>query len=169
MSARGEMTKVPCVTFTRALPGPIEKVWAHITDTKLLPAWFGDNSTIEPRQGGRVSLMGGHIRGVVTQWHPPKKLVYTWNVFGPDDAADAVSAYPESYPTFELEARGSDVTLTFTHFPVLERFVPQNAMGWHTMLDIIEAVMRTGRSDERRVYSQKNAALYGVDLNNLAR
>ena len=169
MTDRGEFTNVPCVTFIRTLPGPIEKVWAHITDTKLLPAWFGDNSMIEPRQGGRVSLMGGHIRGVVTQWQPPKKLVYTWNVFGPDDAADAVSAYPESYPTFELEARGGDVALTFTHFPVLERFVPQNAMGWHTMLDIIEAVMRTGKSEERRIYSQKNAALYGVDLNNLVR
>lgn len=169
MGDKGELSKVPCVTFTRTLPGPIEKVWAHITDTRLLPAWFGDNSSIEPRQGGRVSLMGGHIRGTVTQWQPPKKLIYTWNVFGPDDAADAVSAYPESYPTFELKTRGSDVALTFTHFPVLERFVPQNAMGWHTMLDIIEAVMRTGTSDERRVYSQKNAALYGVDLNNLQR
>jgi uncharacterized protein YndB with AHSA1/START domain len=169
MADKGEMTTVPCVAFTRTLPGPIEKVWAHITDTRLLPAWFGDNSAIEPRQGGRVRLMGGHIRGTVTQWQPPKKLVYTWNVFGPDDAADAVSAYPESYPTFELEARGSEVVLTFTHFPVLERFVPQNAMGWHTMLDIIEAVVRTGKSEERRVYTQKNAALYGVDLNNLAR
>ncbi|MBL6940210.1 MAG: SRPBCC domain-containing protein [Alphaproteobacteria bacterium] len=169
MTARGTMTTVPCVTFTRTLPGPVEKVWAHITDTRLLPAWFGDNSTIEPRQGGRVSLMGGHIRGTVTQWQPPKKLVYTWNVFGPDDAADAVSAFPESYPTFELEARGSGVALTFTHFPILERFVPQNAMGWHTMLDIIEAVVRTGKSEERRVYTQKNAALYGVDLNALQR
>ena len=168
-SGRGEMSKVPCVTFTRTLPGPIEKVWAHITDTKLLPAWFGDNSTIEPRQGGRLSLMGGHIRGVVTQWQPPRKLVYTWNVFGPDDAADAVSAYPESYPTFELEARGADVALTFTHFPVLERFVPQNAMGWHTMLDIISAGVRGEKTEERPVYMKKNAALYGVDLGALQR
>jgi uncharacterized protein YndB with AHSA1/START domain len=163
------MSKVPCVTFTRVLPGPIEKVWAHITDTKLLPAWFGDHSAIEPRQGGRVSLMGGHIRGVVTQWQPPKKLVYTWNVFGPGDPADAVSAYPESYPTFELDARGSDIVLTFTHFPVLERFVAKNAMGWHTMLDIIEATVRGQKVEERRVYTRKNAALYGVELNALQR
>ena len=169
MSTRGEMSTMPCVTFTRTLPGPIEKVWAHIADTKLLPAWFGDNSTIEPRQGGRVSLMGGHIRGVVTQWQPPKKLVYTWNVFGLDDTADAVSVYPESYPTFELTARGGEVQLTLTHFPVVERFVPQNAMGWHTMLDILEAGLRGEPVQERSVYSKKNAALYGVDLGNLAR
>lgn len=169
MSERGQFSKVDCVTFTRILPGPIERVWSFITEPEHLPAWFGAESSIEPRQGGRVSLMGGHIRGVVTQWQPPKKLVYTWNVFGPDDAADAVSAYPESYPTFELETAGSDVTLRFTHFPVLERFVPQNAMGWHTMLDILSAGLRGEQVSERPVYMRKNAALYGVDLNNMAR
>ena len=168
-SDKGALMTVPCVRFTRVLRGPIERVWAFITEPKHLPAWFGDASSIEPRVGGRVSLMGGHIRGVVTQWQPPKKLVYTWNVFGPDDAADAVSAYPESYPTFELAADASDVRLTFTHFPVLERFVPQNAMGWHTMLDILEAGLHGKPVQERRIYSQRNAALYGVDLNNLQR
>ncbi|HEX2591463.1 MAG TPA: SRPBCC domain-containing protein [Rhizomicrobium sp.] len=166
-NGKGEMTKVSCITFTRTLPGPIERVWTFITEPSKLPAWFGTDSSIEPRQGGRVSLMGGHIRGVVTQWQPPKKLVYTWNVFGPSDPADAVSEYPESYPTFELAAQGSDVVLTFTHFPILERFVPQNAMGWHTMLDIFEAGLRDGKTEERTVYSKKNAALYGIDPSNL--
>ena len=32
--------------------------------------WYGDDSTIEPREGGQVRLMGGHILGVVTQWIP---------------------------------------------------------------------------------------------------
>jgi len=168
MTGKGEMTKVDCVTFTRTLAAPIEKAWSFIADTRNLPGWFGENSSIEPKQGGAVKLMGGHIRGIVTQWQPPKKLVYTWNVFEPDDAADAVSAYPESYPTFELAPQGENTLLTFTHFPVLERFVPQNAMGWHTMLDILEATLRDGKADKRPVYMKKNAALYGVDLNKLA-
>ncbi|HEX4304146.1 MAG TPA: SRPBCC domain-containing protein [Rhizomicrobium sp.] len=155
--------------FERTLPGPIERVWAFIAEVRHLPAWFGADSSIEPRQGGAVRLMGGHVRGVVTQWQPPKKLVYTWNVFGPNDAADAVSAYPESYPTFELEAAGDRVKLTFTHFPVLERFASQNAMGWHTMLDILAAGLRGETVQERPAYMQKNAALYGIDLSNLTR
>lgn len=166
---KGQMSSVACVTFVRTLPGPIERVWSFIAQTDRLPAWFGSESSIEPRQGGRVSLMGGHIRGVVTQWQPPKKLVYTWNVFGPDDPPDAASAYPESYPTFALESRGSEVLLTFTHFPVLERFTAQNAMGWHTMLDILDAALRGEKVEERPVNMKKNAALYGVDLNNLTR
>jgi uncharacterized protein YndB with AHSA1/START domain len=166
---KGELSKLPCVRFVRILPGPIERVWSFIAETKHLPAWFGANSTIEPRAGGRVSFMDGHIRGVVTQWQPPNKLVYTWNVFNPGDGADAVSAYPETYPTFELETQGSEVRLTFTHFPVLERFVTQNAMGWHTMFDILEAGLRGQTIEARPVYMKKNAALYGVDLNNLTR
>ena len=166
---KGAMSSLSCVTFTRVLPGPIERVWDFITDPSLLPQWFGDDSRIEPRQGGRVSLMGGHIRGVVTQWRPPTKLIYTWNVFEPDAPADAASAYKESYPTFALEARGADVLLTFSHFPILARFTPQNAMGWHTMLDIIAAAARGEAPHARAHYTQKNAALYGVDLANLAR
>lgn len=166
---KGEMSTLACVTFSRRLPGPIEKVWAHLTEPHLLPAWFGNDSRIEPRQGGEVHLMGGHVRGVVTQWQPPYKLIYTWNVFSPGDGPDAVSAYPESYPTFELQAEGSKVLLTFKHFPILDRFIPQNAMGWHTMLDILEATVSGRAVEERAAYMKKNAELYGVDLANPAR
>jgi uncharacterized protein YndB with AHSA1/START domain len=169
MTPKGELTQVPCVRFERMLPGPIETIWAHLTEPRLMPAWFGDDSSIEPRAGGAVSLLGGHIRGIVTQWRPPTKLVHTWNVFGPNDASDAVSDYPESYPTFELETVGAQVRLAFTHFPVLERFVAQNAMGWHTMLDILQATLAGGPVEARAAYSQRNAQLYGVDLANLAR
>lgn len=169
MDEKGEMSTMPCVTFRRVLPGPAETVWAHLTDTRLLPAWFGADSFIEPRRGGAVWLLGGHVRGTVTQWQPPRKLVHSWNVFGPDDGPDAVSAYPESYPTFELEPDGRDVVLTFRHFPILDRFVPQNAMGWHTMLDILAATLNGGPVEERQVYSRRNAGLYGVDLGNMAR
>lgn len=170
MENKGDVSSVKCLTFRRLLPGPIEKAWAHLTDTTLLPAWFGEDSSIEGRQGGVVRLMGGHIRGVVTQWQPPKKLIYTWNVFDPNDGPDAVSAYPESYPTFELEAgEGNEAALTFTHFPIPERFVPQSAVGWHTMLDILIATLNGEAIEDRAVFMGKNAELYNVDLNNLAR
>ncbi|MDY6945616.1 MAG: SRPBCC family protein [Pseudomonadota bacterium] len=169
LQAKGEMSSVPCVTFTRLLPGPIERVWEYLTDPGKLPTWFGEVATIEPRQGGAVRLVNGHIRGVVTQWHPPRKLVYTWNVFDTGAEEHAVSNYPESYPTFELTARGDEVLLTFKHFPILERFVPQNAMGWHTMLDMMSAALAGEPIKDRAEYMQTNAALYAVDPNNLAR
>ncbi|HEY0685285.1 MAG TPA: SRPBCC family protein [Steroidobacter sp.] len=166
---KGEMSTVACVTFTRLLPGPIERVWEYLTDPKKLPTWFGEVASIEPRQGGAVRLVNGHIRGVVTQWQPPRRLIYTWNVFEPGAGEDAVSPYPESYPTFELEPKGNEVLLTFKHFPILDRFIPQNAMGWHTMLDMLTAALKNEPIKERSEYVTENAALYGVDLKNLAR
>ena len=145
--------------------GPVERVWEYVIDTARLPGWFG-NGTIEPRAGGAVRLMDGHVRGVVTQWDPPRKLAYTWNVFNP--GADR-SDYPESYLTITLQARGDEVLLTLTHLPVLERFEKQNAMGWHTYLDMLEAAVRGEPVEQRPAYMKRNAALYGVDLNNLAR
>ena len=123
MTPKGELTQVPCVRFERMLPGPIETVWAHLTDTRLMPAWFGDDSVIEPRAGGAVRLLGGHIRGVVTQWRPPTKLVHTWNVFGPNDGPDAVSDFPESYPTFAKRLRWAGTRLRHR----LRRGRPENA------------------------------------------
>jgi len=168
-SERARHAKVASVEFVRLLPGPIEKVWAHLTEPHLLPSWFGSESQIDPRAGGRVHLMGGHIRGVVTVWDPPRRLTYTWNVFGANDGQNAVSAYPESYLSFTLEESGSQIRLTLSHVPVLDRLEKQNAMGWHTFLDILGATLRGEKVEERSFYAKKNAALYDVDMNNLER
>jgi uncharacterized protein YndB with AHSA1/START domain len=165
MSSDGRLGKVAMAQFERVLPGPIERVWAFLTDPGKLPGWFGEG-TIEPRPGGAVSLMGGHVRGIVTQWQPPRRLAYTWNVLGPGETQ---SSYPESYLTIELEPRGSDVMLTLTHLPVLERFEKQNAMGWHTFLDMLGAAVRGEPAEPRQTHMQRNAARYGVDLANLVR
>jgi uncharacterized protein YndB with AHSA1/START domain len=165
MNPDGQLKRVAMVQFERILPGPIERVWAFITDPTKLPGWFGEG-TIEPRPGGAVNLMGGHIRGIVTQWQPPRRLAYTWNVFSPGEAE---SQYPESYLTIELEPRGNEVALTLTHLPVLERFEKQNAMGWHTFLDMLGAAVRDEPTEPRQAYMQRNAARYGVDLSNQVR
>jgi uncharacterized protein YndB with AHSA1/START domain len=165
MNENAQMTTAKSVRFERLLPGPIERVWEHLTETKLLPGWFGEG-LIEHHSGGKVRLMGGHIRGVITQWHPPRRLAYTWNVFNP---GEDTSHYPESYLTFELEPRGKDVLLTLTHVPILDGFEKQNAMGWHTFLDMLAAALRGLAPEPRNVYMQRNAERYGVDLANLAR
>lgn len=165
MSSKGEMLKVAAIRFERLLPGPIERVWDFLTRAELLPSWFG-NGEIEARVGGAVTLMDGHIRGTVTQCRPPHLLAYTWNVFGP---GDATSPYPESYLTLTLERKGEKVLLTLSHLPILERFEKQNAMGWHTFLDLMEAALRGDPAKPRVDYMKKNAELYGVDLDNIAR
>jgi uncharacterized protein YndB with AHSA1/START domain len=165
ISEDGQFSKITCLRFERLLPGPIERVFEFLTKPALLPGWFG-NGTIEPRVGGEVSLMDGHIRGTVTQWQPPHRLTYSWNVFSPGEER---SAYPESYLTLELQPRGDEVLLTLTHFPVLEPFEKQSAMGWHTFIDMLASGLRGERVEERKAYMLRNAERYGVDLDRLAR
>jgi hypothetical protein len=69
-----------------------EPVFEHLTQTKPLPGWFGEG-VIEHHSGGEVRLMDAHIRGVVTQWHPTRRLAHTWNVFNP---GEDISRHPES-------------------------------------------------------------------------
>ena len=155
---KGEIVSESAARFVREFDAPAGKVWAFLTDSALLPEWYGDG-IIEPREGGRVSLMGGHIRGVVTGWRPEKFLGYTWNVFQP---GENVSRWPVSYLEFALD--GSRLTLT--HRPIPAAMQNQTMMGWHTMLDLIQAGLR-GEYPKRADLFLKNAALYGVDTTKL--
>ena len=159
---KGEVIAESAVKFVRALPAPPEKVWTFLTDAARLPEWYGQGA-IEPREGGAVSLMGGHVRGVVTIWRPGFALGYTWNVFSP---GDEFSKWSVSYLEFALTPEGSGTTLTLIHRPIPDAMQAQTAMGWYTLLDLIEAGLG-GDFPKRADIVPKNAALYGVDLTKL--
>jgi len=125
MSDIGQSYRVAAVRFERTLPGPIDRVWEHLTVPSKLSGWFGEDSAIEPREGGSVRLLGGHVRGVVTQWKPRRKLTYTWNVLAPGEEE---SRYPESYLTLELSERGREVLLVLRI--CLSSSVSRNRTRW---------------------------------------
>jgi len=155
---KGEVIPESAVRFVRNFDASPEKIWRFITDSTLLPEWYGEGA-IEPREGGEVSLMGGHIRGVVTGWRPNEFLAYTWNVFSP---GESLSRFPISY--LELSLDGSRLTLI--HRPIPAEMQNQTMMGWHTMLDLIEAGLR-GEFPRRADLFPKNATLYDVDMTQL--
>jgi uncharacterized protein YndB with AHSA1/START domain len=152
------------VRFTRRLDAPAAKVWAFLSDSARLPEWHGDG-LIEPREGGTVSLMAGQIRGVVTGWRKEKFLAYTWNVFSPGETQ---SRWPMSYVEFTLADDGGGTRLALIHRPIPAAMQGQTPMGWHTMLDLIAAGLREEFPRRAELLAQ-NAALYGVDLDNLAK
>jgi uncharacterized protein YndB with AHSA1/START domain len=158
------------VRFERRLPGPIERVWEYLTQSQHLAAWFGAGQSkyvLEPRVGGMVSFGDNdHVRGVVTQWQPPHKLTYTWNVFMPGETE---SRYPESYVTFELQrlpaaegAEAEEVLLTFSHRPMLEGFEQQSMMGWHSFFGLLEQLLRGAPPESLKAAMARNRTLYGV-------
>jgi uncharacterized protein YndB with AHSA1/START domain len=160
--SKGQIIAESAVKFVRDLLASPARVWEFLTDLELLPEWYGEAS-IEEREGGAVSLMGGHIRGVVTAWRPEKFLGYTWNVFQPGETE---SAWPVSYLEFSLDATDGGTRLVLMHRPIPEAMHKLTAMGWHTMLDLIQAGLN-GDFPKRADLFPKNAALYGVDLGKL--
>ncbi|HEY2837168.1 MAG TPA: SRPBCC domain-containing protein [Rhizomicrobium sp.] len=162
---KGHVVEEAAVRFERVLPASVEKAWSFLTETQRLTEWYGEG-VIEPREGGKVELMGGHIRGVVTGWRPGQFLAYTWNVFSP---GETVSRWPVSYLEFLLAADGTNTKLILTHRPIPKAVQPQTMMGWHTFLDMLATATRGEPVGPMNATMQKNAALYSVDLDNLKR
>ena len=163
--SKGQVIAEAAIQFERLLPAALEKAWAFLTEPARVAEWYGEGM-IEPREGGKVELMGGHIRGVVTGWRPQRFFAHTWNVYSP---GESVSGWPVSYLEFTLAPEGTQTKLILTHRPIMTRMQPQTMMGWHTFLDMLEAGIRGETIGPRDGYMQKNATLYGVDLNNLER
>lgn len=153
MSRYGERIDETTVRFERLLPGPIERVWAYLTDGDKRATWLCGGDT-ELRVGGKVEMHfhnaslsrqpdddpPGKYRdlpetmsfgGTVTQCEPPRLLAFTWDF---EDEHSEVS--------FELEAAGDRVRLALTHRKLASRDELISASGgWHTHLDIFEDVL----------------------------
>jgi uncharacterized protein YndB with AHSA1/START domain len=141
------------VRFERVLPGPVERVWAYLTEPEKRAKWLA-GGPMDLRPGGRVELQfrhanlspereevpekyrkygeGAAVSGRITACDPPRLLGYTW---GEEDG-------PDTEVTFELSPRGDDVLLVVTH----RRLAGPEAMksvsgGWHTHLGILGDVL----------------------------
>ena len=141
------LTEPATLKIQRLLPGPIERVWAYLTESELRRQWLAAgemelkvgaafelvwrNNELTNPPGQRPSGFGEEhrMKSQITELDPPKKLAITWGSTG------GVS--------FELEPRGNEVLLTVIH-----RRLPDRAMllmvgpGWHMHLDVLVARMR---------------------------
>ena len=138
------------VRLERLLPGPIERVWAYLTESEKRGKWLAEGA-MEPRPGSSFELRFYHSRlssrqapvperykdgcqeGVPSEhklirWEPPRLLVITWG-----SGADGPSEV-----TFELSPRGNDVLLVLTHRRLTDRKATIGvAAGWHTHLAVL--------------------------------
>jgi uncharacterized protein YndB with AHSA1/START domain len=144
LDAYGVLTEPATLKIQRLLPGPIERVWAYLTESDLRRQWLAAGememkvgATVELvwRNNELTSLPGQQPPGFpdehrlqcrITELDPPHKLAITWGSTG------GVS--------FELEPQGNEVLLTVIH-----RRLPDRATmlmfgaGWHMHLDILVA------------------------------
>jgi len=143
-SSMSTSTEQRSVRLERLLPGPIERVWAYLTEADKRATWFA-GGTFDLRVGGRAELHFDHSNissektpdeykskksdwsETITRVDPPRLLSYTFGAAG-----------PESEVTFELETRGKDVLLVITHRRIVDRKTMVGvAGGWDAHVGIL--------------------------------
>lgn len=140
----GVLTDPATLKIERVLPGPIERVWAYLTESDLRRKWLAAGE-MEMKVGTSVELVwhndeltdppGQRPPGFpedhrmqcrITELDPPHKLAISWGSTG------GVS--------FDLKPEGREVLLTVIHRRVTDRATLLNvSAGWHMHLDVLVA------------------------------
>jgi uncharacterized protein YndB with AHSA1/START domain len=148
MGAYGELVDPSSVRLERMLPGPIDRVWAYLTDSDLRRQWLAVGD-MEQKAGTTVELVwrneeitGRHdqrpegaaaetrMECAVIRIDAPRLLVLGWGASG-------------SEVTFELEPAGGEVRLVVTHRRLPDRsHLLGVSAGWHAHLDLLVARLR---------------------------
>ena len=134
------------IRFERLLPGPIETVWAFLTDPQKRGEWLA-SGPMDLRVGGKVELhfkhsdlspnkappperyaemdrTGHRAEETITEIDPPRHLAFTWA--------------GTSEVVFDLEPRGHQVLLTLTHRKLPnEDELKGTSGGWQCHLAIL--------------------------------
>jgi uncharacterized protein YndB with AHSA1/START domain len=142
--AYGELAEPATLKLQRLLPGPIERIWAYLTDSELRRKWLAAGA-MEMKVGAPVELVWRNhelndppskrpegfpeeqrMQSRITELEPLRKLSIAWNSTGD--------------VTFELEPKGKGVLLTVIHrrFPDRTTLLKHMA-GWHMHLDVLVA------------------------------
>ena len=138
------LTAHDTVRLQRVLPGPIERLWAYLTDGELRRQWLAAgqmemrtdapfelvwrNDELTDPPGPRPPGFGEDHRmsSRITELDPPRRISFTWN--GSGDVS------------FELEPKGDEVLLTVTHRRLRDRdMMLMVGAGWHMHLDLLVA------------------------------
>ena len=136
------------IRFERLLPGPVDRVWAYLTESKKRATWLAAGE-FELRVGGRIELhfdneslsdeaappgamgAGKHTStGKITRLEPLRLLAHTWRW----DTVDTEVSY-------ELAPRGKQVLLTIVHRRLTKPIVAKVLGGWDVHSGILEDIL----------------------------
>jgi uncharacterized protein YndB with AHSA1/START domain len=142
IDAYGELIEPATLKIERLLPGPIERVWAYLTESDLRRKWLAAgnmeaaagtpfefiwrNDELANPAGERPAGFAEEHRMQcrIVEYNPPRKLVFTWS-----NSGDV---------SMELEPRGHKVLLTLIHRRLPDRAtLLMVAAGWHAHLDLL--------------------------------
>jgi uncharacterized protein YndB with AHSA1/START domain len=142
----GELIEPTTLKIERLLPGPVERVWAYLTESERRSRWLAAGE-MELKLGAEFELiwrndtMGAvptadrpagfseemRMKSRITELDPPHKISFTWV-----NSGDV---------TITLTPKGQSVLLTAVHRRLPDRdTLVMVASGWHEHLDFLAAV-----------------------------
>jgi len=145
LDAYGALIEPATLKIQRLLPGPVERIWAYLTDSDQRRKWLAAgemelkvgapfefvwrnselNDPPSPRPEGFPEEHRMESR--ITEVNAPYRLSFTWGEKGE--------------VTFELEPQGDEVLLTVIHERISDRAnILMIGAGWHMHLDTLVAV-----------------------------
>jgi uncharacterized protein YndB with AHSA1/START domain len=151
MDTYGKRIDDHTVRFERLLPGPVDKIWAYLTDSQKRGEWFASgalpakvgetfelnfkhsdlspNMAPPPERFKEMDANGFHTKERLLALEPMRRLVHTFGDANP----------PPSEVEFLLTPEGDKVRLTLTHRKVPDRAFAVNVSGgWHIHLAILQ-------------------------------
>ncbi len=147
LDAHGELIAPATLMIRRTLPGPIERIWAYVTEGDLRRTWLAAgemdltpgatfelvwrNDELTDPPGEKPEGFGGEHRATcrIVEVDPPRKLVFDWTGVGQVE--------------IRLAPKGEEVLLTLTHSRIPDRKTELGvSAGWHAHLDVLAARAR---------------------------
>jgi uncharacterized protein YndB with AHSA1/START domain len=144
LDAYGVLTEPATLKIQRLLPGPIERIWAYLTQSDLRRQWLAagememkvgapfefvwrnDELTDPPGQRPPGFSDEHRMQSRIIEFEPPRKLAIAWGANGE--------------VSFELGPKGNEVLLTVIHRRLPDRATMLKVgAGWHMHLDILAA------------------------------
>jgi uncharacterized protein YndB with AHSA1/START domain len=146
-NAYGVLTEPATLKIERLLPGPIERVWAYLTESDRRRQWLAAGE-MEMKVGAPFELVWrndeltdppgqrppGHseehrMQSRILALDPPRQLAFSFGTSGE--------------VSFELEPKGKEVLLTVVHRRLPDRATMLKvSAGWHMHLDVLVARAR---------------------------
>ncbi len=144
----------PQFVYTTYIHTTPEKLWAALTDERIIPTfWFGNQVRSDWIKGSKVESFDkddGTLDwdGEVIESLPPHKLVYTFQSEDRSEAASRVTYLIEAAKQPPMGPTGNAVKFTVLHedFAADSRIIHGVSMGWPGIISSLKTLLESGHS-----------------------
>lgn len=169
----GVLLDASTLRFERLLPGPIERIWAYLTESEKRKQWFAAGD-YELKKGGKAQLFFQHKNIAKPGTQPPEKFRkmhdegHQWEgkILDIDAPHMLRMTFGEhSEVTYELtEQSNGEVLLTLTHRKLTENDLKNVSPGWHAHLAVLSALLNNRQDVDFWALWQELHQHYGEKL-----